>query len=384
MKSISTFVFTILSSTFLFGQSLQNKLEDTFKQTTNNPLIHQACLAVKSEDINTQLNYGNLSQNTPLTSEHPFYTASIGKMFTAVSIGLLHDQNKLEFSDPIVKYLPKEITNQLHVYKETDYSQQITIAHLLQHTSGLADYFEDPTITGLPNVIDQLFVFPNKFWEPTDLINFYKANMSPLFPPGKGYHYTDTEFILLGLIVENISGVKLHQFIKQQILEPTSMNHTYMHLRSEPIQNTKSMADFYVESQNIAHFKSLSADWAGGGMVSTAEDLILFINALYSNKILKESTLKSMQNWVQESPGFYYGFGLRKIAFQELSPNYKPYEIVGHSGITGSFLYYCPQLNITISGSLNQTETLREALQLVYEVLDLYSANLTTLPNNGN
>ena len=82
-----------------------------------------------------------------------------------------------------------------------------------------------------------------------------------------------------------------------------------------------------------------------------------------------------MQNWTQESIGMQYGFGLRQVAFNQLSPNWDDIVIVGHSGVTGAFLYYCPEIDTYISGSLNQTEANREALQLIYDILFAIKSN---------
>ena len=156
-------------------------------------------------------------------------------MFTAVAIGILKEENKLKFEDNIAQYLPDSIMNNLHVLGKKDYSKDLTIAHLLQHTSGLPDYFTDQTKDESPNIINQILMDTNKLWSAEEMIQFTKEKMTPHFVPGTGYHYTDTEYVLLALIIENVSGITLDEFFKQHIFQPLKMNDSYVNLKSSPI-----------------------------------------------------------------------------------------------------------------------------------------------------
>ena len=296
-------------------------------------------------------------------------------MFTASAIAILKDKGKLNFSDKIEKHLSNDVLKGLHILENIDSSKEITIAQLLQHTSGLPDYFEDTTKDGSPNVISELFMNPNKFWTPKECIQFTKEKMKPLFFPGKGYHYSDTEYVLLGLIIEEVSGKSLEDFFKEFIFKPIGMQNTAMFLRSQPLKKTQKIAEFYFNDTEISTFKSISADWAGGGIVSTTKDLITFQKALFSNNLLSPKTFMLMQSWIPETIGMYYGFGLRKIDLKELSPLLPNLELIGHTGSTGSFLFYCPQLDTHISGTLNQIEATKNALILVSNVLKVIIKN---------
>lgn len=344
------------------------------KQTIKNALFH---IHSKSKGINIQLAEGNFNTKNIGTIHTPFYTASITKMLTATAIGILKDNHQLNFNDKIHQYLPNLLIKNLHVLNGKDYSKAISIAHLLQHTSGLPDYFEEKTVDGSPNIMMQLFMDMDKNWNPKELIKFTKAKMSPLFIPGKGYHYTDTEYVLLGLIIENISGITLDQFFKKFIFKPLGMDHSYLNLKSTPIKKTSKMAEFYFREIEVSSFTSLSADWAGGGLVSTTQDLICFFEAFNNNLIVKESTRIEMQNWIDETMGFKYGWGLRKVLFKNLLGQNSSIELIGHNGSTASFLWYCSQLDIYLAGTLNQVEASKNSLMLVYKILN-------TIKNNQN
>ena len=374
MKNNILFICVTLITFFASGQlEVENDIRELFNSELKKQSIYNGVLQVysNSKSVDIQLSGGTFKNGDSITSKNPFYTASIGKTFTATAIAILKDKGELAFNDRISQYLSKNIITGLHVMNSEDRSHKITIAQLLQHTSGLPDYFEDKTIDESPNMISQLFVSPNKIWTPHECIQFTKEKMKPLFLPGEGYHYTDTEYVLLGLIVENVSGLELHEFFKQHIFKPLNMHYTYLNLKSEPLSESLQMAEVFAGEQDLSAFKSLSADWAGGGIVSTTSDLITFQEALFTDKLLTSETLKMMQQWLLETQGMYYGYGLRKIVFNEIHPSLPNIEVMGHSGSTGSFLYYCPSLDTYISGTLNQADEVRDSIVLIANILKI-------------
>jgi len=351
----------------------QRKIEQLFLKQLQKENVHNAFLAVYSSSHQIDWNFagGKFQNGEAVSSANPFYTASIGKTFTATGIAVLVEQGKLKFEDRISDYLSDSVVKNLHVFEGKDYSGEITIAQLLQHTSGLPDYFEGETTDGTPNVMEQMFTDTEKFWQPLEAIDFVKEKMQPLFVPGTSYRYTDTEYILLGLIVENLSGMPLHDFFIRHFFEPLAMTHTYMNLRSEPLEETPIMTELYVGGFEASKLTSLSADWAGGGLVSTAGDLVRFQHALFSGNIISEQTLMQMQNWVPETHGMEYGYGLRKIEFKKLFPTLPELTLVGHSGSTASFMYYCPELDVYLAGTLNQTDEVKNSVELMVKVLSI-------------
>ena len=373
MKTIALIIFVFLQIAATFGQDIESDIQLLFNAQANADNIEQASLKVFSPTHNLNISCAYPLENTLDSTgfPRPFYTASIGKMFTAVSMAILKDKGQLDFEDLISEYLSDDIMKGLHVINDHSYANKITIAHLLQHKSGLADYFEDQTFTGQPKVIDALFIYPNKIWTPLELLQFYKNNLTSKFIPGTDYHYTDTEYLLLGLIIERISGKPLHEFFMSEIFKPLDLTNTYLNLKSTPLKKTGEMMKVMVGDMDISKYKSLSADWAGGGIVSTNSDLITFFLGLMNERLITSESLKQMQNWTKESIGMEYGFGLRRITFKELSPNWRNMVVVGHSGVTGAFLYYSPELDTYISGSLNQVNANKESTQLMHDILSI-------------
>lgn len=353
-------IFTLIALSFIVilgysQQKVEQKIEKLFYNETENKAVHHAFFQIYSDSLQLDAHWesGVFQSGDSVSIRNPFHSASIGKTFTATLIMLLQEQNQLQTHHFIHQYLPAKIIDSLHVFEGTDYSQQITIAQLLQHQSGLPDYFEDTPKTGAP-IIEQFLTDTAKFWTPIELVNFSKNQQTPHFPPGKGYHYSDTEYILLGLIIEQITGKELHQVLHEYILEPLGMVHTSMHLRSIPQQATSKMAELYADQINVSGFTSLSLDWAGGGLLTTTHDLLLFHKALIENRLLTAQSWQQMQQWVKASKGMKYGFGLYKIELKDLFFTLPDVSLIGHSGSTGSFLYYCPEWDIYLAGSFNQ------------------------------
>lgn len=380
MKKLTLIYMAILLSLALGAQDFLNAFGETekiFQEELKKEKIYNAFLDVCSPTLQFDWEFsgGRFLNGDTVTTANPFYTASIGKTFTATAIALLVEKDNIKFDDKISQYLPAEVMKNLHVFEEKDYSSEITIAQLLQHTSGLPDYFEGETVDGSPNVIENIFFDTARFWEPVETIQFSKDKMKPHFPPGSGYLYSDTEYVLLGMIIENVSGMALQDFFQKHFFEPLKMENTWMNLRSEPLSETGKMAEFYAGDFECSSMTSLSADWAGGGIVSTSADLITFQKALNSGKLISKNTLKIMQNWIPETQGMYYGFGLRKVVFNELSSTLPNLNVIGHSGSTGSFMYYCPQLDVYLAGTLDQTDAVQDATVLVARILAIIHNN---------
>lgn len=374
MKHILLIFLCFVGLSAIAQDEISANIEKLFKSEIKKENIKSGTLHVYSEsrDIDIQLAE---NKEDSISIDNPFYTASVTKMFTATAIGILKDRKQLNFNDKIDQYLPDSLIVNLHVLDSIDYSKQISIAHLLQHTSGLPDYFTDSTNDESPNIINQLLMNPNKLWSAEEMIQFTKEKMKPHFIPSEGYHYTDTEYVLLALIIENISGQTLDEFFKQNIFQPLKMNSSYINLKSSSIENKLPVVKFYASQYELSSLKSLSADWGGGGLVSTTHDLIEFLKAFNNDKIVKKDTRLAMQNWVKETKGMDYGFGIRQVSIGELTNTESDLQLIGHSGSTASFLWYCPQLDTYISGTFNQLEASKSALVLVYEILKLLESN---------
>lgn len=293
-------------------------------------------------------------------------TASLGKMTCAALALKLTEAGKLGLDDKISQYLPAAIMNGLHEYEGQSYGEQITIRQLLGHTSGLPDYILDGDQNGnqLPDFIELLLSDPDKFWQPEETVAYAKANLTPLFPPGQGYHYSDTNYQLLGLIIQNATGKALHVAYREHLFSPLGMNNTYVehYETSRPAISGRGLSHVYFGPVDYTDMRAISADWAGGGLASTTEDLNRFLRAFVDDKIFQNVASKNaMLTWNNTGE---YGLGVTKINASGVGVIY------GHDGFPGSFMFYWPEQDVTIVGTINQfAPATTPALIWVVEIL---------------
>jgi CubicO group peptidase (beta-lactamase class C family) len=209
----------------------------------------------------------NLELDVPNTPQTKFRLASVTKQFTAMAILLLQQQGKLNVQDPICKY----------IQDCPEAWQPITIHHLLTHTSGIHEYlttadFED---------------FGKKSVSPIQIIDRF-LHLPLDFVPGKSWSYSNSGYILLGYIIEKVSGQPYAIFLKKNIFGPLQMADTdYDNNRMV----TKNRAAGYSSQYANAVYLDMSVPYAAGGLFSTVEDLFLWDQALYTDKLVPASLL---------------------------------------------------------------------------------------------
>ncbi|KYC45301.1 MAG: beta-lactamase/D-alanine carboxypeptidase [Candidatus Methanofastidiosum methylothiophilum] len=353
-------------------EQIESSIEKYFKsRVEKDPNIRNAFLFVHSDRLGIHL---NLSEGVNSNPKAPYYIASIGKLFTSVVIGILVERGVLSYEDEISKYIDDDILDNLHVYKGVDYSREIKIKHLLNHTSGLHDYFSDKPKSGKP-MIDIILSEPNRFWSPREAITWSKENLKSHFPPGEGFHYSDTGYLLLGLIIEKVTLNPFHTALHNFIFTPLKMDNSFLAFYSRPAKNSDyPIADLFARGKNVTNFTSLSIDYAGGGIVSTSEDLFKFMKALSNNQLVNKETFQKMR----KGSGFFnlffigidYGYGLMSFkTIPVLMP--EKYNVWGNAGSIGSFMFYNEKLDAYLIGNLNNFGYHRKGIRLMFKVIDM-------------
>lgn len=176
----------------------------------------------------------------PMTKDSPIYIASITKLYTATAIMRLYEKGVLSLDDPMSRFLPKELIQGIHVYKGKDYSHEITIKELLSHTSGIADYYTEKPKGG-KSLFELFLEEPERSWTVDETIEKARNDLEPNFQPGTDASYSDTNFQLLGKVIEAVTGKPLHIVYEDLFFRPLGLKHTWLTGRSEP-QFTPSAA----------------------------------------------------------------------------------------------------------------------------------------------
>jgi CubicO group peptidase (beta-lactamase class C family) len=214
--------------------------------------------------------FSDLKRKIPLNIQSVFQIASVSKQFTSVAIMMLHDQGKIEFADSVQKFFPA------FPYKD------ITIRHLLSHRSGLPNYM----------------YFAGKYWknkrqpltneDVMEMMGQYKPIVE--FKPDRKFKYSNTGYVVLAAIVEKISGMPFHVFMEENIFKPLEMKSTFVF---DPAD--KRMFEFetkgYSKNRRLAKDDFLSGVSGDKGIYSTIDDMFKWDQALYTEKIVKQSTL---------------------------------------------------------------------------------------------
>jgi D-alanyl-D-alanine carboxypeptidase len=212
---------------------------------------------------------------------------------------------------------------------------------------------------------------PARAWVPWDpqlpddasagVINFFINRGiadQPLFLPGEGFHYSDTGFVMLGLLVQTIEGRSLHESLRARILQPLGLGSTYLAYRDEPPlgPNRAPEAEVYAgDLPVLTAGGNLSFDWAGGGLVSTVLDLATFLRKLVGGHLfLAEDTLAQMIQWIRpaglDESRTGVGLGLFRTPFDGA-------ELWGHSGAWGTKLAFEPRSGLVFAGTTNQARS---------------------------
>ncbi|MYB19824.1 MAG: beta-lactamase family protein [Holophagales bacterium] len=319
-----------------------------------------------------------------MTPRHRFHTASVSKSMTALLVLQLAEEGALGRAGVDARYVefevfPDEVQERLLTRGGRPAFAGVTLRHMLSHTSGFRDAFVDDgsrtsadaggaapgSIIGSNATRDMTVAWSP--WLPDGdaenergVINYYlsQPGMSEaLFEPGSAFHYSDTAFVLLALLVERVTGESYHANLRDRIIEPCGLGDTYLAYRDDPPLGPRRQPESDVHARGTAVLSSggnLSFDWGGGGLVTTAGDLVLFLRALMDRKLYgSDPTLRDMTAW-QQPPGLAprrtgVGLGLFRTGYQAG-------ELWGHSGAWGAKMDHDPAAGIYFAGTVNRTD----------------------------
>ena len=305
------------------------------------------------------------------TESKPYHLASIGKVFTATLAFLLIERGQLSMDEKISNHLPRTQLNELFVFEGVDYQDQVTVGDLIGHMSGVADYFDDPVSNGL-HFSKEVVTNPETRWTPSMLLDFSRQQQKAVGKPGEIYHYSDTGYVLLGLLIEAITGKPFHQSLQEEFFVPLGMNDTYLMFYGEPMhQPRKQIEKFWLNGTEVSSFSSVSCDWAGGGIVSTTTDLLKFQQALRQGRLIQRSTIQSMTVCPNKfQPGIYYGLGMMEIHFEDFFFLLKGFpRVTGHIGVLSTHMFYDESSETHIIMNFGNTAHMTASFKALIEIL---------------
>ncbi len=297
---------------------------------------------------------GNLETDTP------FSIASVTKMFTASVVFQMAEEDMLSLDDTIDMYLTPEEYSGLHVFEGEEYSGSITIRELLSHTTGLPAYAESEA-EGLSLVEASIengrdFTFESKLRDAKE--------KGPRFVNGTDAYYADINYDILGEIIERVSGEPLGFLYEEYIITPLGLTDTVMADEADAVPPVAIGGELRDITPVLANMR------ASGGLVSTADDLLIFTKAFFEGGMFDPSFIDGGMRDIQFL--FHqYGSGVMTFDVTAEIPVFRIYPLTGHAGITGSFAFYNADLDAYITGTTNQADNPLLTYELIQQFLEI-------------
>ncbi|WHY30970.1 serine hydrolase domain-containing protein [Bacillus wiedmannii] len=296
--------------------SVKQAMRDTLQ------LGYPGILAKISKDRKTwsyAAGVADLRTKKPMKADYRFRIGSVTKTFIATVLLQLAGENRLNLDDSIEKWLPGVI--QGNGYD----GNQITIRQILNHTSGIAEYLKSKDY----DILDT-----KKIYTAEELVKM-GSSLPPDFAPGKGWSYSNTGYVILGILIEKVTGNSYAEEVENRIVEPLDLSNTFLPGNSTVIPGTNH-ARGYFQLDEANGPKDVTYSYPGnsdGDIISTADDLNKFFSYLLSGKLLKEQQLKQMLTTVPTGiEGMdEYGLGI----YETKLPN--GVSIWGHTGGSPGF-----------------------------------------------
>ncbi|SEV87985.1 CubicO group peptidase, beta-lactamase class C family [Cognatiyoonia koreensis] len=292
-------------------------------------------------------------------SDTRFPIASISKMFTAALIMQLTDDGRIRLDQSVQSILADTDMSGLHVVKGVDHSPLLTVRQLLHQTSGLADYYESDLAADLKKGNDRSY-------DLNDVLQMTQALPPQAAPESGRSYYSDTNYQLLGAVIEYATGLTYDQALQSRICEPLGLNDTQV------LQGTDFGLPVYHRDALLNVPQILTSMGPDGGIISTLDEMLIFLRAFMQGQLFKQENTAQMRQWNRLFFPLQYGYGLMRIKLPRWMTLFRATpEMIGHSGASGSFAFHAPEPDIYLIGTFNQTDASRRPIKLMLRVLDL-------------
>jgi D-alanyl-D-alanine carboxypeptidase len=330
-----------------------------FRRSTGTPGLSIAIRWPDGTVRTTVAGYADVARRSPVTSTSAFAVGSVTKTFTSALVLALASEGRVDLDAPAARYLPKQKLD-----------RRITVRMLLDHPSGLFDAFLAPGIDAA------LLAEPTARWSIERALGHARK---PYFPPGRGWHYSNTNYLLLGLIAEAVTKRPLAAELRRRFVDPAALADTWLQGAEKPRAPivhgyalsgpaSKRRARDLADGTGVAPFTSvITALGPAGAIASTASDLATWAADLYGGDVLPSAMLAAMTDDQQRTsgyiPGVLYGLGVQLYRFG-------PWLTLGHSGRVEGFraqMRYVPAAGLSVAVLAN--ESVADLTPLVRSIL---------------
>lgn len=283
---------------------------------------------------------GTSHENNPITPDTLFGIGSVTKSFTAALIMKLVEDSLLSLEDPLSSWLPPF----------TNIDSSITIRQLLNQTSGLNCFYNNDEMW------DAILSGTVRQWTPEDILSFVPE---PYFPPGTGWHYGNTNYILLGMLITEATGSSVSTEFRNRLWEPLELYDTYLATEEtipEPVAHNWEFVDGSLTdlSQSTRLLNEIGVAWTAGAMYSTARDIATWARLLYEGRVLNQASMEQLLTFVPTADFHAPGYGFGVVSYYPEWANGE--ESIGHTGgFVGyiTYMLYLPEHDVAIVVMVN-------------------------------
>ncbi|WP_160070014.1 serine hydrolase domain-containing protein [Sphingobacterium bovisgrunnientis] len=332
MKRILPLITTIIfyfnfSHSSLAQEEKKERLTNYLNTLFTNKKVMGSVAISRNDSIiySKAIGYANVEKNKLNDNNTAFRIGSLTKTYTAVLVMKAIEEKKIKLDDKLNLYYPQ--------IKKSD---NITIEMLLNHRSGLYNFTEK----------EEENTWSQTFHTEEEIINFFK-NENNYFEPGTDYAYSNTNYVLLGFILQRLYNKSYNEILQQKICQPLNLQHTYF--KNEIDETLNEAVSYNIQDEFIQNSScNYAAHFASGGIFSSAIEVNQFIAALFNNKIISSESLSLMLPKEKGS----YGFGIERTAFNSPEEGYK------HGGRVENYFaeyWYFPKEKIGVVSLANAT-----------------------------
>jgi len=326
--------------------SIATRLDSVVSDLGRDPELAGAVARMESSDRSWSWigSMGNLGETSP------FFIASVTKLYTTALILRLSERGDLRLDDRLVDRVGRGLVKGLHTYRGTDLTDRITLRHLLAHTSGLPDYFmgRRPDGSTLERSIRQGV---DMGWALDDVLAAARS-MSPAFPPASPGRalYSDTNFQLLGRVIEKTTRLPYVAALQKEICEPLRLAETWLY----PDPAEKPPVDLRYRRRILKIPAAMASFGPDGGIVTTVGDLMRFLRAFFEGELFDAAVFSELKIYHRIFFPLQYGVGFARFTLPRIFSPFAPFpELLGHSGLSGAFAFALPAWRIYLAGTVN-------------------------------
>ncbi len=339
-----------------------SSLQAVFDRFVRNPLVHGAVIRVEDGPRRCiwEQAAGNFEETTP------YFIASTTKLYISAALLALRASGRLDLDDHLTDRLPGELIAGIHVHDGHDHTSELRIRHLMSHTSGIADYFQQRRPEG-GNLMKTILGGDDQSWELGDVIEASRSIGAAFAPgtPGKAL-YSDTNYQLLGRVVEIATGMDLQDALESLVFRPLGLPSTYLYIDPEDSRPQP----MYYKRAVLPIPRAMASFGPDGGIVSTAEDSMRFLRGFFQGDLFPRQYLDELDSWKRIFFPLQSGVGLLRFKLPRALTMFGPSpELVGHSGLSGAFAFYNPQKDVYLAGTVNQIAKPQLSFRLMMRIL---------------